>query len=259
MQASDERNLNEWISTINYASSFKTAGVQMRGVGMSYKDVKMTGVAAAASHLHDLRISSKTSSPSLANTYRSLDAGWNAEPLASQPASSSSSPRLGSGSKLYKPLNGGPSQVDLDVSVSHQLDGAQQFKATFDEVKAELAAHAAEQLQPAPSGRVRTLSMGARPHTKLPSRPSIVGSSIRSEDMQHSTAPLSRRETIISRVETLNSQIARTQHRLDSELRIARNLAILTPFQHATRDRVQIAIAPLAKKVRAMRIELTKL
>ena len=143
--------------------------------------------------------------------------------------------------------------------MSHQLDGAQQFKATFNEVKVELAAHVVEQLQPAPSGRLRTLSMGTRLHTKLPSRPSIVGSSLWSEDMQHSTAPLSRHETIISRVETLNSQIARTQHQLDSELRIARNLAILTPFQCATRNRVQIAIAPLAKKVRAMRIELTKL
>jgi hypothetical protein len=261
MQASDETNLNDWIAAMNYASAFKFAGVQMRGLGMSHKDVEMTGLAAATSLLQDLRVSSKaTTGPAWVHTYGSPDAARNIDPPTSRPQSSGSSPRPGTGSKL-RSSNGMSNQIDLELSVSRQLEGAQQFKATFDEVKAELAAHNTVQVQPQTSGRPRTLSMGTRPSIKQSSRPSTSSSASRSEDMSHGMTPppMSRSETVQSRVDNLDAQIDRVQRNLDAELRVARNLAILTPFQRATRDRIQAAIIPLSKKIRTMRINLAKL
>jgi len=46
---------------------------------------------------------------------------------------------------------------------------------------------------------------------------------------------------------------------LNAELRIGRNLAVLTPFQRSTRDRIQLAVLPLAKKIRHLRMELARL
>ena len=46
-QAPDEAQMNEWIARINYASAFKTAGIRMRSLGMSGKDIELTGKAAA--------------------------------------------------------------------------------------------------------------------------------------------------------------------------------------------------------------------
>jgi hypothetical protein len=265
MQASDERSLNEWIAAINYAGAFKSAGVQMRGSGMSYKDVEKSGVAAATSHLQDLRASSKITTvqnhPTLVHTFGSFDASRNTVPLTSRPPSSDSSSRAGTGTKTLKPFNGNSNQLDLEKSVSLQLEGAKQFKATFDEVKAELAAHNTEQLRPSASGRSRTLSMGNRPSIKQTSRPGTAGSASKSEDMNHGSPPAlpSRNDTIQSCVDILDARINRIQRDLDADLRVARNLAILTPFQRATRDRIQVAVTPLAKKVRITRIELARL
>ena len=262
MQASDEQSLNGWISAINYASAFRSAGVQMRGLGMSHKDVEMTGVAAATSHLQDLRDYSRlTTGPTLVHTYGSPDAPQKTNSPTSPPPSSDSSPRPGTGVKLFRPFSGVPNQVDFEISVSHQLEGAQQFKATFDEVKAELAAHNGDQLQPLIAGRTRTLSMGTRPGIKPSSRPGTASSASKSEDMSHgmSLTSLSRSDTLQSRVDTLDIKINRVQRDLDEELRITRNLAILTPFQRATRDRIQVAVTPLAKKIRAIRIDMARM
>ena len=55
MQASDELEMNEWISLINCASAFKTAGIRMRGSAMNKDQAVLAGAAAAASHQRVLR------------------------------------------------------------------------------------------------------------------------------------------------------------------------------------------------------------
>ena len=47
--------------------------------------------------------------------------------------------------------------------------------------------------------------------------------------------------------------------RLRADLRTARNLAILTPFQKSTRDRVSSSIGPLAQRIRHERLYLSRL
>ena len=261
LQASDESSINDWIAPINYASAFKSAGVQMRGLGMSYKDIEKTGVAAAASHLQDLRASRSMVVPTLVHNHGSSDTAQHIDSPTSPAPSSGSSPRPGNGFKLLRSFNATPNQIDLDVLVSRQLEGYPQYKATFDEVKAELAAHDMEQFHLPRLGRPRTLSMGTRPKKRQSSRPSTAGAGSRSDDINHgSTIPLpSRSEIVQSHVDALDDRINRLQRDLDLELRVVRNLAILTPFQRATRDRVQLAVVPLAKKIRVMRIDLARL
>lgn len=55
MQASDEFEMNEWISLINYASAFKSAGIKMRHGTMCKDQAVLAGAAAAASHRRDIR------------------------------------------------------------------------------------------------------------------------------------------------------------------------------------------------------------
>jgi hypothetical protein len=55
-QAESEEDKYEWMACINYGSSFKTADVRIRAAGMAKKDIELTGIAAAASHIRDLEM-----------------------------------------------------------------------------------------------------------------------------------------------------------------------------------------------------------
>lgn len=252
IQTSDETTRNEWISSINYASSFKSAGVHIRGIGMSHRDVEMTGLAAAASHLKDLRASIKTNltTGTVTHSFTKQNVSPNGINLPNSPARRSSS--LTNRFVLIS------NQVDLESPGTLHMEESRLFKATFDEVKAELA-HSAGigQFQ----SRSRTLSMGSRPTptTKI-TRPSTAGSMTKSQDSHGVSSPSSRsrRDIIQAHVELLNEKITEIQSNLEEELRLGRNFAILTPFQRSTRDRIQTAALPLSKKISALRVEITK-
>jgi hypothetical protein len=55
MQASDEYEMNEWLTLINYASAFKTAGIRMRASTMDKDKAVLAGAAAAASHKREVQ------------------------------------------------------------------------------------------------------------------------------------------------------------------------------------------------------------
>lgn len=57
----------------------------------------------------------------------------------------------------------------------------------------------------------------------------------------------------------LETQIVTAKNALNEDLRLARNLAVLTPFQFSTRSRLQQAILPVAERVRSSRCILSKL
>ncbi|KIJ45139.1 hypothetical protein M422DRAFT_251332 [Sphaerobolus stellatus SS14] len=244
IQTSDRRTLNDWISAINYASSFRTAGVRMRGIGISYRDAEMTGVAAATSLLNDRRASAARAAtmPSPTTPADSVVSG-----------ASDSAPEL------------------LKVLASRRLpEDALQIRNTFEEVKAELANGSPEpEAYSSPSTspkRSRTHSMSNGSHspivttTKQPRRPSTASSTSKFEEYgKQSNTILSRVDIIQARVDLLDSRINHLQQDLDDDLRLARNLAILTPFQRTTRDRVQASVLSLAKRVRALRIDLARL
>ena len=138
LQAYDEREMNEWISRINYASAFKTAGVRMRSLGMSGKDIELTGKAAAASHIRDMQQRARiASTPPI----RNWDGRASAEHDRSKrvafvppliiPRSSASRQRTGS---MDSALDG------MDEPLTPPMENASRLlKATFDQVKQELA------------------------------------------------------------------------------------------------------------------------
>ncbi|KAF8649855.1 hypothetical protein AX16_005618 [Volvariella volvacea WC 439] len=228
LRADNENELNEWISRINYASAFKTAGIRMRPVGMTGKDVQLTGIAAATSHLHDLQL--KASSKATPKGHK-----WDRH--ASQNLAGVHSPET--------TLQNLPNSTELDVPVAPEIDGADQFKATFDQVKADLAARwslagedapSPEQLPTAP-GASQTSSLNRNAGPSFPARIHILE----------------------GKIQDLTSRIAASQTQLESDVRLLRNFDTLTPFQRATRERLIIAIQNAAKRMNQVRLEITKL
>lgn len=55
IQASDEKEMNEWIHLINYSAAFKTAGIRMRASGLKRDQALLAGAAAATSLKREVR------------------------------------------------------------------------------------------------------------------------------------------------------------------------------------------------------------
>ncbi|KAI0704903.1 hypothetical protein BC835DRAFT_1410243 [Cytidiella melzeri] len=237
LQAKDSTEMNEWIACINYASAFKTAGVRMRSRGLSGKDIELTGRAAAASHLRELN--RPQPSPRVHSYFgRPVDGMPNA-----QESQHTEGPRSPTGSTVDEPLT------------PPMENSARLLKATFDQVKVDLASGKE------PSLDAVSVRSGHRPRAK--SLDSIIQSPISqaAKSFDDTSAPrLSSRSQIIRRkVRDLDSRIAVQQAQLDSDMRFVRNISILTPFQRSTRDRLQVAIQNVAKRIMQVRLDLEKL
>ena len=237
LQAKGETEMNEWIACINYASAFKTAGVRMRSLGLSGKDIELTGQAAAISHLRELN--RPHPSPRV-HTYSGYpgDSGSNSQNMqrVDDPTSPTTSP--------------------IDEPLTPPMENSSKlFKATFDQVKADLAL--------GKQSAFETMSMrsGTRPRAySLDSIAPPPATPTASPPEDNSVPRLSSRSQIIRRkVHDLESRIAVQQAQLDSDMRFVRNISILTPFQQSTRNRLQTAIQNIAKRIMHVRLDLEKL
>ncbi|CAK9783556.1 hypothetical protein CC85DRAFT_287798 [Cutaneotrichosporon oleaginosum] len=225
MQFNDEYEMNEWLTLINYASTFRTAAIRMRGAGLNSGDAVKAGSVAAEEHLRDVESGTPYQAPE-SSQVRSVvfqDPNEQVEAVASP------RPRL----RRVGSMRSSPAPV-VDISGANDVvvNGGEQMEAVIGSVKAELAAGRA--------GAARMLS--------LPS-----------ELAAESSNKTSRFEAIAARVQALKSDAAQIEQRLTTNLRIARNLAILTPFQKLTRDHIEAALPDLANQIRSDRIELSKL
>ncbi|TFK94310.1 hypothetical protein K466DRAFT_657839 [Polyporus arcularius HHB13444] len=253
LQAQDEREMNEWIARINYASAFKTAGVRMRSLGLSSRDIELTGMAAAASHLKDVK-------HNLVQTPSPLVRTWNGRmsedlDILSRGAGDSE-PTLPSNASA----EGSRARHSTNVSISSDPttppyeNSSRLFKATFDEVKTELATAKWRSLDEMSirSSRKRAYSLES-----VLGSPGFSPTGRSSGDVKPRLS--SRPEIIKSKVEDLKAKIALARTQLDTDMRFVRNLAVLTPFQRATRDRVQAAVQNVAKRVMQVRLDMEKL
>ncbi|KIK71180.1 hypothetical protein GYMLUDRAFT_66390 [Collybiopsis luxurians FD-317 M1] len=218
--------MNQWISRINYASAFRSTGVRMRPVGMSGRDVQLTGVAAATSHLHDLQH----------NNSRSEWNGDTSRDLMDMLSGKDNSPFKKAPPQRRVTTLSSSSDPDNDVPVAPEVDGADQFKATFDQVKADLAA-----------GRCASPDSGAE---EIPER--------KSYSLDGETRLPSRSRIVVSKIRDLESKISASQTQLDSDIRFVRNVATLTPFQRSTRERLTLAVQSLAKRIMQVRLDLAR-
>lgn len=211
----------------------------MRALGMSGKDVELTGVAAATSHLHDMQYQARS-------TNKTHSWGGEAALDLMDMLSGNNSPlkkRIPTSRKVT--MVSGRNDMDLDGPTAPELEGAYQFKVTFDQVKAELAAgnwSSDESLDTCDVPLSRSVE---------PVSPGVV---------QNPDPPLPSRSHIIqSKVSELESKITAAQSLLAADLRFVRNVATLTPFQKATRDRLQVTVQTISGRIAKMRIELAKL
>lgn len=232
LQAKDERDLNEWISCVNYASTFKSTGVRMRSLGMSGKDIELTGQAAAASHLRDVQ-----HRPSPAPRIKTWDE-------RTSPTAESH--------QTWPELARTPSETTSEEPVTPPMENPSRlFKATFDQVKAELASgnwQGFDTISIRSSRRLRACSLETAFQSPM---------SPKSAEENHRLP--SRTRIIQSKVHDLESKLAVQRSQLDTDMRFVKNVAILTPFQRATRDRLQLAVQNVGKRIMQIRLELEKL
>ncbi|KIK94868.1 hypothetical protein PAXRUDRAFT_141953 [Paxillus rubicundulus Ve08.2h10] len=231
LQTTDEKEMNEWISCINYASAFKTAGIRMRPLGMSGKDVMLSGVAAATSHLRDLRLINPDQPGILSWDHRNLPAFVDEPPGGGR-----------SHEALSEKMVNGKQTLEMEAPSTPEVDGASQFKETFDMVKAELAA-----ARPSVSNLSAPLDdLRARTEKSFPAE-------------VEPTSLTSRSQMVHACVEDLEARICAANSQINSRMHLARHLGVLAPFQKSTRDRLQDAVQSLSKQIQAMRLDVTKL
>ncbi|KAG2146577.1 uncharacterized protein EDB93DRAFT_1250858 [Suillus bovinus] len=238
-QASSEVEVNQWVSRINYASAFKSAGIRMRPPGMTGREVTLTGVAAAQSYLQDLRVV-RQSQPKIRS--------WGSRSSLIRDTKSAGESTEDIGERLN------PEGLEARHDITHEppavreIEGASQFKATFDKVKAQLAA-ARLSLgdQSLSSNDVLDVAVPCPAH-----RPSLTSDG--------NPFPQSNRTILLqSTIGDLEDRICIAQPLLETKMHFARNIAILTPFQRSTRDRLQDAVQNVAKQVCQLRLEIARL
>lgn len=236
LQAANEEDLQQWISRINYASTFKTAGVRMRASALSEEEVFRTGVAAATSHLHDTH---RKSSDQMSHSSLSIAPNELMDMLTSQP-------KLAPALTPKMTFEAGSSSFALESPVSPE-SGVEEFKLTFDQVKADLAVESLS----LESTRNRSPCLGESSH-KSPQASSDTSVN------KYSRFP-PRSQAILSKIREIDSRMASLQSQLESDERYARNIAVLTPFRKSTRSRLLSAIQNLARPIMQMRLESEKL
>lgn len=260
LRTPDEQSMNTWICRINYASVFKSTGIRMRPLGLSGKDVQLMGVAAAKSHLRDMRTQTVADEP-----VQRVRAAWDARPSTSTQGSSSTSageytpqltmsppstPSLAPSDGQVHPRQNRSANVAFDAPTAPMIDGAQQFKATFDQVKADLAAGRTPSTDDyVTRPRALSLESAIQPWTTTHGSPSSP-----SEEK-----PSQRSHIVRTKIKALEERIDAVQAKLDEDLLVLRNVAILTPFQRTTRDRLQAAAIASSQRLRARRLELARL
>ncbi|KAI9445134.1 hypothetical protein H4582DRAFT_1913491 [Lactarius indigo] len=242
-QAESEEDVNSWLSCINYASAFKTVGIPMRAPGMSGKDVELMGIAAATSHLQDLRWANSDSRTSRVRSW-----GRNSDDLIDRLSTSISAPETVSMPAGVKIVSG-REDMELDITGAPDIAAAHQLKATFDQVKADLAAGRCTSVD-SPSarsdGRPRAHSLESAPRPRL---------SPFSEEFEHGRLS-TRTQEIRSKLTELDSKISSLQLQEESDIRLLRNVAVLTPFQRATRERLGAVVLQTSKAIQTVRLEL---
>jgi hypothetical protein len=247
--------MNQWISLINYASAFKTAGVRMRLLGMSGRSMELTGVAAATSHLHDLQ--NQFHSPAGDSAKWDDNAPQHLFEMLSGDNHVNKRPQF----QRRVTLKTNREEVELEAPLSLEVGKTVEFKDAFDQVKADLAAESWSQLgkgfEPPLS---LTISLPLTSKGELSPR---AGSSFESHSQDSSSNGYprlpSRSQILDAKIADIDDRLTATENHLDTHMRFIRNVATLTPFQKTTRDRLVNAIQTRARCIMQLRLDITRM
>lgn len=248
LKASNENDMNEWISRINYASAFKSAGVHMRLVSMSGRSMQLTGVAAATFHLHDLQkqLHSPSSDPAV------WDDNAAHQLLQMLSGEDSSKEQRRRERKVTLRTN---RRVELEAPIPPEIEKTPEFKHTFDQVKAGLAAESwMDTKKDSDSLDVPTLMISTADTASSP----LDLSSQTPPSINHSREP-TRSQIIEAQLAELDGRLSAVEEDLDGHMRFVRNVATLMPFQKATRDRLLTSIHAKVMIVMQMRFDIARM
>ena len=204
----------------------------MRPPELTCEDVHLTGVAAATSYLHDIQHSPHPRPH------------WG--PDAAHALMDMLSVQQNGRSWLERrvTITADHSNFELDVPVAPEIEGAEQFKATFDEVKADLAHTCRHPASKEPSENEHDL---------------IHDSPCNSQELTSNGRLPSRSHIILSKIRNLDSRIIAVRAQLDADSRCIRNIAALTPFRKSTGSRLLAAMQNMAKRVMQVRLDMERL
>lgn len=255
LKVNTEIDMNQWISRINYASAFKSAGVRMRLLGMSGRNMHLTGVAAATSHLHDLQ-NQIHSTPNDSTAW-----GDNAPRELLEMLSGKDSIKKRPYAQRKVMLKTNREAVELEDPVILEAEKTVEFKDTFDQVKADLAAetwaHMGKGLDLVPSSTtpVPTVAKGdSSPHT------GSFSEALSQESSSNSNSRLvSRAHVIETKIAELDDRLTAAESHLDTHMRFVHNVATLRPFQKASRDRIVNAVQMRAGNVMQLRLDIARM
>ncbi|GAA6049100.1 hypothetical protein JCM3770_003886 [Rhodotorula araucariae] len=252
-QAHDTTELNSWLHAINYAAAFKTAGLRIRAL-----------LPASPALASSQRQSPVPSSPQF-STFTS-SSGRN-PPADDQP----DLPRSAASRLLRSDVLGSLASA----STSGTISGKGTLAATGEDLasgpSATIAVNGAgvdnAELVLSVSLQQALEANGANGKSSVEDNDDDVPlgelSSSRPPDLPFAPpappATPTRADLLRKRVQQLDGEIRAAKHALQGDLRLAKHLAILTPFRHTTRERVITAIPPIENRVRHARMQLAKL
>ncbi|KAM0747277.1 hypothetical protein T439DRAFT_98029 [Meredithblackwellia eburnea MCA 4105] len=213
-QARDSDDLNSWLAHINYAASFKTASIRMRG------------------------LTKKPSTPVPPNP-TPLSPSWRGHSNGSTLSNGPPTPGLPEQAVPDLATPGLPSVSEEDPTLPASLREALRT-ATVDAT---------------PLGRPSS----EFPFPQTAHLPDIPVSPTSPPITESERLPDTRVELLRSKIYELEEEIKFAKEGLHEDLRLARNLAVLTPFVKSTRDRITAALLPIERRVRYSRLNLAKL
>ncbi|GAA6003670.1 hypothetical protein JCM10207_003538 [Rhodosporidiobolus poonsookiae] len=244
-QAHNTDDLNAWLHAINYAAAFKSANVRIR-------PLLPTAPPSAAS---SVRSSPAPASPRFPQPLTSTVTGL--PPPAPAPVASGhgNGTTLGSvASTLDAVSPNGSLQPSDDDTITLQ-------PSTNGNLDASLPQSLQDALQTQAANGNGT-GQAHRPPALVPAvPPPDLAPSPRPSDAAFASLPsvTARADLLRTKINELDAQVSRARRELQADLRLAKHLAILTPFRSSTREKVLTAIPPIEKRVRHARMHLAKL
>ncbi|GAA5904147.1 hypothetical protein JCM6882_003959 [Rhodosporidiobolus microsporus] len=237
-QAHNADDLNSWLHAINYAASFKTAGIRIRPL---QPVIPSTPSSVATG--------SPRTSPAPASPHFPTPLERNGNGLPQPMVQLQDPATLGSLASTVDMVSPKGSLAPSGDDETIQPSAIGKTGGTGDDslpksLQAALTASEAANS----NGHAASMSASASASPR-PSETSFV-------QLASVTA---RADLLRTKISELDAEISRVREGLRVDLRLAKHLAVLTPFKSSTRERVLTAIPPIEKRVRYARMSVAKL
>ncbi|WWC72577.1 uncharacterized protein I206_106539 [Kwoniella pini CBS 10737] len=245
LQSSDELEMNEWISLINYAATFKTVNLKMKGPTMRKDQVVLAGAAAAASHKRELRDAHTANIPPGSAKKAIFGDSTNAPRNPVLNDNSTSISTFAEHTLPDESVTTNGRNEELDVNEANEIvHEGEQLEEVFGVVKAELAAGRGE------AGSTKAALPNGSADLNLPETAVV-------KDKAH--IHTSRVSLIYSLLNDLRSKSQPVEDALQKTSDLIRNISLLTPFLKSTRDKLTAHLQEYLHKMRNDKLVLTKL